>query len=186
MNTIGMDLKSCTLLVEDQPVRLQIWDTQGQEQFFALTRSYYRNCQGALVVFDLTDQRSLGSVQQYIQAFKEDAPEDAQDNIVLVGTKLDDAENRQISYEEAEAVCKKFNCTAYYETSASTGENVDESFFAVSSNAYQKTLQMESQNKTDDGSIAGFISADNAQSQQTRTRSIGIIPGSLNLDQKKQ
>ena len=55
MNTIGMDLKSLTLQVEDYAVRLQIWDTQGQEQFFSLTRSYFRNCQGAVIVFDLTN-----------------------------------------------------------------------------------------------------------------------------------
>lgn len=55
MNTIGLDLKSLTLQVESQAVRLQIWDTQGQEQFFSLTRSYFRNCQGAVIVFDLTN-----------------------------------------------------------------------------------------------------------------------------------
>ena len=44
MSTIGVDLKSLTLQVEDRMVRLQIWDTQGQEQYFSLTRSYFRNC----------------------------------------------------------------------------------------------------------------------------------------------
>ena len=62
MNTIGMDLKSLTLQVDDQAVRLQIWDTQGQEQFFSLTRSYFRNCQGAVIVFDLTSHQSLDSI----------------------------------------------------------------------------------------------------------------------------
>lgn len=74
---------------------------------------------------------------------------EAHDNIVLVGTKLDDVKNRKVSKEEAEAICKQFNCLAYFETSSSTGENVDEAFFAVSSHAFQKTLlQSESVDNT--------------------------------------
>ena len=75
----------------------------------------------------------------YINVFKEECPVEAQDNIVLVGTKLDDAENRMISREEAEDICRKFNCTGYFETSASTGENVDEAFFSVAARAFQKS-----------------------------------------------
>ena len=108
MNTIGMDLKSLTLMVEEYAVRLQIWDTQGQEQFFSLTRSYFRNCQGAVIVFDLTNQQSLDSVEKYIHVFKEECPIEAQDNIVLVGTKLDDVQNRIVSKDEAAEVCRQF------------------------------------------------------------------------------
>ena len=140
MNTIGMDLKSLTILVEDKPVRLQIWDTQGQETYFALTRSYFRNCQGAVVVFDLTSLQSLEKIDSYIQAFKEESPVAAHDNIVLVGTKLDDVENREVSREKAMEVCNQFGCIAYFEASASTGENVDEAFFSVAARAFQKSM----------------------------------------------
>lgn len=136
MNTIGMDLKSLTLMVEECAVRLQIWDTQGQEQFFSLTRSYFRNCHGAVIVFDLTNQQSLDSVEKYIHVFKEDCPEDAQDNIVLVGTKLDDVEHRTVTQEEVAEICRQFGITSYFETSSSTGENVDEAFFGVVARAF--------------------------------------------------
>ena len=73
--------------------------------------------------------------------FKEECPEDAQDNIVLVGTKLDDVENRQITRERAAEVCKQFGITSYFETSSSSGENVDEAFFSVAARAFQNTLK---------------------------------------------
>lgn len=79
---------------------------------------------------------------------------EAHDNIVLVGTKLDDVKNRMVSKEEAEAICDQFNCLAYFETSSSTGENVDEAFFAVSSHAFQKTL-LQSDKSVDNTSTSG-------------------------------
>ena len=61
--TIGMDLKSITLQIDETAVRLQIWDTAGQEMFSGLTRQYYRNCQGAIAVFDLTDPASMKALE---------------------------------------------------------------------------------------------------------------------------
>ena len=54
-----------------------------------------------------------------------------------MGTKLDDVENRNVSTEAAQEICRQFNITSYFETSSSTGENVDEAFFSVASRAYQ-------------------------------------------------
>ena len=146
MNTIGVDLKSLTLQVEDQAVRLQIWDTQGQEQFFSLTRSYFRNCQGAVIVFDLTNQQSLQSIGKYVDIFKQECPPEACENLVLVGAKADDVENRVVTHEDALNICKQFNFISYFECSAQTGENVDEAFFSIASKAFQRTQMMEEQN----------------------------------------
>jgi len=99
LTTIGMDLKSVTLKVEDIAVRLQIWDTAGQEQFSALTRQYFRGCQGAIFVFDLTQQASLNSLTKQLLAYKEECPPEAQNNMVLVGNKSDDFDNRIVTYD---------------------------------------------------------------------------------------
>ena len=89
-----------------------------------------------MIVFDLTNQKSLDSVEKYIHVFKEECPIEAQDNIVLVGTKLDDVQNRIVSKDDAAEVCRQFGITSYYETSSSTGENVDEAFFSVAARAF--------------------------------------------------
>jgi small GTP-binding protein len=87
--TVGIELKSITLQVDKTPCRLQIWDTTGQETFFALTRQYFRGCQGAIIVFDLTKRESLRTVDRYIHHFRIECPTSAADNIVLVGNKVD-------------------------------------------------------------------------------------------------
>ena len=71
--------------------------------------------------------------------FKEECPAEALDNIVLVGTKLDDVENRKVPREDAESLCRVLGCQSYFETSSSTGVNVDEAFFSVASKAFQNT-----------------------------------------------
>lgn len=148
MNTIGMDLKSLTLQVDDQAVRLQIWDTQGQEQFFSLTRSYFRNCQGAVIVFDLTNAQSLNSVEKYLNVFRQECPVEAQENVVLVGTKLDDVANRAVLYNDALQVSEQLQCIGYFETSSQTGENVDEAFFALAGRAFQRSQLSSSSKRT--------------------------------------
>jgi len=72
--TVGIELKSITLQVDKIPCRLQIWDTTGQETFFALTRQYFKGCQGAIIVFDLTNRESINTVDKYIHHFKSECP----------------------------------------------------------------------------------------------------------------
>lgn len=81
-------------------------------------------------------------VGKYIDVFKEECPIEAQDNIVLVGTKLDDVENRKVSEADAIAISKNYECIGYYETSSQTGVGVDEAFFAVARQAFQKGLDV--------------------------------------------
>lgn len=63
MNTVGVDLKSVTLQIHDTLARVNIWDTTGQEKFKSLTNSYYRGCQGAIAVFDITKRDSFYSLE---------------------------------------------------------------------------------------------------------------------------
>lgn len=137
LTTIGMDLKSITLQIDDVAVRLQIWDTAGQEQFSALTKQYFRGCQGAIAVFDLTQPETLMSLNGQLENFKNNCPPQAQSNIILVGSKCDDTQHRKVAKEEAQALCDQLGCLVYYETSARENINIDQVFYAVASKAHE-------------------------------------------------
>lgn len=62
---------------------------------------------------------------------------------MLVGTKLDDVENRVVSREKALEICQQYDCIDYFETSASTGENVDEAFFSATARAFQTSTDSQ-------------------------------------------
>ncbi|CAJ1006300.1 ADP-ribosylation factor family/Ras of Complex, Roc, domain of DAPkinase/Gtr1 [Leishmania naiffi] len=141
--TLGMDFKysSCSTL-EKKPrcVRLQVWDTSGQDDFVTLTTAFYRNCQGALLCFDLTNRQSFEDLDQWYERLERYSP--VVPPLILVGCKLDLVEShldehgegivlgshRQIAKSEADAWARHYGCLCYLETSAKENTNVSQAF----------------------------------------------------------
>lgn len=142
--TVGVDFYVHFLEVEPGiRVKLQFWDTAGQERFRSVTRSYYRNSVGGLLVFDLTNRASF----DHIQDWHAEVCERVQPHkvvFILVGQKSDrDAqEERVVSREEAEKLAGKLRMV-YVEVSAKTGQNVTEAFELLTRQVYQGLLSGE-------------------------------------------
>ncbi len=125
--TIGVEFNSKRIILTDENnnnklVKIQIWDTAGQEQFISITRSYYRGSAGALVVFDITRRDTFLNVENWFKEIDRNADNDCK--ILLIGNKSDLSEHRQVSYEEANNLAKEYNIS-YIETSAKNYENVE-------------------------------------------------------------
>eukprot|EP01105_Mastigella_eilhardi_P019610 TRINITY_DN462_c2_g1_i1.p1 TRINITY_DN462_c2_g1~~TRINITY_DN462_c2_g1_i1.p1 ORF type:complete len:210 (-),score=44.76 TRINITY_DN462_c2_g1_i1:578-1207(-) len=123
--TLGVDFKIKTMKLDNKVIKLQLWDTAGQEQFRTLTRTYFRGAHGIVIVFDCTSRSSFFNVQQWLDEIR------GYDlgNIVtaLVGNKTDMAEARVITTSEATKFAESVGIR-YFETSAKTGQNVMELF----------------------------------------------------------
>jgi len=65
--TIGVDFKIRTIEHAGSIIKLQMWDTAGQEKFKTITSAYYRGAQGIILVFDLCDRKTLNDVQNWIE-----------------------------------------------------------------------------------------------------------------------
>jgi small GTP-binding protein len=108
---------------------LEIWDTAGQERYHALTPMFYRDAQGAVIVFDLTDQFALEVTRQWVQEIRTARGEYCA--LIIAGNKNDLAEERA---NGAAADIKKYaegNAILYFETSAKTGNNVETAFLGL-------------------------------------------------------
>jgi Ras-related protein Rab-2A len=124
--TIGVEFGAKTLSIEGHLVKLQIWDTAGQESFRSITRSFYRKADGVLLMYDVTDALSFANCTSWVQEIQENVPE--QGNVLyLVGNQVD-AEDRQVTLEEAQALVQSCGLSGCKETSAKTGYNVDTVF----------------------------------------------------------
>ena len=99
--TIGVDFLMKSLAINGQTVKLQLWDTAGQEKYKSMVSSYYRGANVALIVFDLTNHQSFEALPFWIETFYKNGPE--QKNIILIGNKKDLTELRQVTQQEAEA-----------------------------------------------------------------------------------
>ncbi|CAI2166756.1 4445_t:CDS:2 [Funneliformis geosporum] len=118
-------------LEHGKKIKLQIWDTAGQESFRSITRSYYRGAAGAL----------LGKLDNLISR-KINARQHANSNttIMLIGNKSDLESKRAVSYAEGEAFAQQHGLF-FMETSAKTADNVEESFVDTAKDIYEKIKQ---------------------------------------------
>ncbi|KAJ1532627.1 Ras- protein Rab-4A, partial [Nowakowskiella sp. JEL0078] len=122
--TIGIEFGSHIVSVGSKQVKLQIWDTAGQESFRSISRAYYRGAIGCLLVFDITRRETFTHLVSWLEDVKQHGNEI---RIALVANKCDLSSKRQVSQEEGESFAKR-NGLLYVETSAKTGDNVDGAF----------------------------------------------------------
>ena len=120
--TIGVDFLMKSIEINGKTVKLQLWDTAGQEKYKSMVASYYRGANVALVVFDITNHESFDSLPLWIENYYKNGPD--QKNIILIGNKKDMIEERQVTQEEAE-LFSQTNNMIYFETSAKDGDNID-------------------------------------------------------------
>ena len=119
--TIGVEFKEKTVKINNREIKLQIWDTSGQERFRSITQNFFRNADGIAIVFDVTNRNTFKNVKNWlsdIQAI------DSNIKMILVGNKIDLVDKRVIDKNILEEYAKKQNLP-FYETSAKTGTNVE-------------------------------------------------------------
>ena len=123
MSTIGLDYKLKNVQLEDgKMVKIQVWDTAGQDRFRSITKNYYKGAHGIILIYDVTENKSFENLKNWMNQIKEEVSNRV--TIVLVGNKIDDEENRKITTEQGESMAKEFDIM-FFECSAKTGENID-------------------------------------------------------------
>ena len=122
--TIGIDYKIKEVEIDGLKLKLQIWDTSGQERFRSMTHTFLRNANGIAFVYDITNKKSFEGVKNWIK--------DAENNgtgfeKILIGNKIDLEGKREVSHDYAEKYANKKKIKTF-ETSAKTSINVNEPF----------------------------------------------------------
>ena len=145
--TVGVDFHAKMIKVNGNQIKMQLWDTAGQDRFRAIVKAYYRNAVGGLLVFDITNRESFQSLDEwYEEVMKIAYPH--KPVFVLIGNKDDQVKQRQVTREEGLRFARSHNMD-YMETSAKSGHNVEEAFHILA----EKILSMieNGQIKLEDG-----------------------------------
>ena len=111
-STIGVDFEIKPLLLHNRTVNLQIWDTAGQERFRTITTSYYRSADAIMLVFDLTDERSLRAIETWMEDVRLYSQRGVE--CALIGNKCDLQDERRVDFKDAKAYADK-NGFMYFE-----------------------------------------------------------------------
>ena len=127
MSTIGLDYRLKTMILENQRiVKVQLWDTAGQDKYRAITRNYYRGANGIILLFDVTNEKTYDNIKKWIISIKEEISDHI--CIVLIANKIDNVQERKINKEKGEKLAETYGIKLF-ECSAKTGEGVNESVF---------------------------------------------------------
>ena len=136
--TIGMEIFSLFIKLDDKIIKLQIWDTCGQEIYRSLITNFYRSSSLAIIVYSIDKRDSFKDLDLWIKELKLNNSPDTK--LILVGNKLDLEEEREVSYEEGKKFQDDFGFIDFFETSAKTGENIKNMFIKAAIVLYEEYI----------------------------------------------
>ena len=134
--TIGVEFATKTITTENgKTIKAQIWDTAGQDRYRAIASSYYKGAVGALLVYDITKQKSFENIEKWLKELRDHGAEHM--CTMLIGNKSDLANDRQVATEDAASYAEKEQM-ALLETSALDSSNVTTAFECVIKEIYKQ------------------------------------------------
>ncbi|CAG8533995.1 25205_t:CDS:2, partial [Racocetra persica] len=150
ISTLGIDFKIRTIKMDGLRIKLQIWDTSGQERFRMITTAYYRGPMGILLVYDVTDERSFNSILNNIRNWFSlvEKHADSRVNKILIGNKCDWVEKKAITKEEGQKLADEFRIK-FLETSAKANINVEEAFFTLTRDIKKRLIDPQEEFTSD-------------------------------------
>lgn len=151
ISTVGVDFVTYTCTGKDgEDIGIDIWDTAGQERFQSITKTFIRDCSSAMLVYDVTDNKSFAQMHDWGRRVRRISPGSA---IVLVGNKVDLASKRQVKTEMGHEMAMAMS-VPFLETSAKSGHNVKAAFSLLAETAAARAAaQQASSTRKLDGRV---------------------------------
>ena len=141
MATVGFEYCTFIARLNGEVLKLQIWDTCGQEMYRSLVSNFYKSSALAFVVYAINDRKSFEDVDEWIDGVRKNANSDI--ILFLIGNKFDvDEEERKVTYEEGEELKNKLGFSYFCEISAKTGFNTKEIFIEAIKVLYKKYKEL--------------------------------------------
>ena len=121
--TISIELYNYLVKVNDYIIRMQIWDTAGQEKYYSIVKKYYESTDFGIYVYSIDNIQNFYKIKDWISEVKENNAKTGNNEMksILLANKKDlNDENRKISFEQGEALSKEYNFYLFKEISCKT------------------------------------------------------------------
>ncbi|ESO85852.1 hypothetical protein LOTGIDRAFT_235789 [Lottia gigantea] len=152
ITTLQASFLNKKLNIGGKRVNISIWDTAGQERFHALGPIYYRDSNGAILVYDITDEDSFQKVKNWVKELRRMLGQDV--CLCIVGNKVDLEKDRHVTVAEAEEYAASVGAR-HFHTSAKLNRGIEELFLDLSKNMITKADDNTSKKSSSLGSGAG-------------------------------
>ena len=141
--TVGVDFKIRSVVLDnDVTVKLQIWDTTGQQRFRTITASYYKSSHIFCCVYDICNNVTFQSIETHLAEIEEYSNEENLFCTMIIGNKTDLDHDRIVTFEQGKQIADKYNIK-YFECSAKTGLGIESMFKYAAQTAVQKKRQYD-------------------------------------------
>lgn len=135
--TVGCQVSKKEIIVDEKNIELFIWDLAGQTKFMGVRHIFYEGSHGFFLIYDVTNKESFVKTANWYKDVRKSKPFKKDAMGILIGNKIDMADQRVISSNDGEVLAKKMNID-FRETSAKTGENIDEIFELIAQKILKK------------------------------------------------
>ena len=135
LSTVGTNKSETKFKLKDgKEIKLFLYDTAGEERFRSLSIKTVKNCQGIVLVYDITDRQTFEHLANWLNEIKEESDKVS---MIIFGNKCDLEDQRKVTKQEAEKFAKQ-NKIPYIETSAKLFTNINEGFSILANDAYER------------------------------------------------
>jgi len=184
--TVGVEFGSKLLEFDNQKIKLQIWDTAGQESFRSIIRSFYRDAAIVYLVYNVCRRDSFDKLDSWIEELNQNAVTTAV--LILIGNQADKEEERKVEFSEGERFARDKKFELFLETSAFRGDNIDKCFYEGTKRAFESYQKEQVNRKVHrlEGSIERPATVNLADHRRSYSRLSNNKPTSLPIEEKQK
>ncbi len=125
LSTIGLEFFTKDVTIDDKVIRVKIWDTAGQEQYKSLTKNFFRNSDGVIIVYDATQKATFDQVKEWVRSIEDYTSTEKKVQKILVANKIDLKEKIEVTTEEGQKLSENFEIP-FFEVSAKENIGISE------------------------------------------------------------
>ena len=163
--TIGFEFSSFFIKIVDLIIKLQIWDTCGQEVYRSIIKSFYRYSSLAILVYSIENKNSFENLGLWLNEIRTEGNTDI--NIFLIGNKVDLEDKREVQKELAQSFMNNNHIKLFLETSAKTGFNAENVFIEAGRLLYDQHMEYKNRISRPQ-SLANLLERNSEESNNTK------------------
>ncbi|CAD8155594.1 unnamed protein product [Paramecium octaurelia] len=139
-SNLGADCAQKEMEFQNNKIKLQIWDTAGQEKFRSLVPLFLRNAHVAIIVYDITQKSSFTQLKEWVSSLEQICPKN--NFFVLVGNKCDLIDQEEVTYDEAKQYSYNLKAPLHY-TSCKTNQGIQELFQKIVEEYFKQQEELQ-------------------------------------------